>query len=254
MTGDTRKIYNEAAGSWVRREPQSLSDFTGRPAVFKLCGDVAGQAILDVGCGEGYCSRVLIEKGAGSVRAIDISESMTALAAEASPPGFDAEYQVGSATELPFEDNAFDLAIGVFVYNYLDIAGMNASMKEVYRTLKPGGRFVFSVPHPAFPFIQKQRQPPFYFDLKEAGYFTGRDQKHDGEIHRRDGAALPVQVSHKLLGDYFEGLRLAGFDSLPEVQELGVLPEHLELDREFFSPVWDIPLHIAFRIRKRESE
>ena len=40
MTKDTREMYDSNAHKWARREPNSLSDFTGRPRVFELCGDV----------------------------------------------------------------------------------------------------------------------------------------------------------------------------------------------------------------------
>lgn len=40
MNESTKDIYNENAHLWERREPNSLSDFTGRPPVFDLCSDV----------------------------------------------------------------------------------------------------------------------------------------------------------------------------------------------------------------------
>ena len=40
---------------------------------------------------------------------------------------------------LPYPDCEFDLALGVFVYNYLDIEATRQSFSEVYRVLKPGG-------------------------------------------------------------------------------------------------------------------
>lgn len=252
MTEDTRNLYNAAANRWIRNEPQSLSDFTGRPPVFELCGNVAGKTILDVGCGEGYCSRILSRQGPERIEAIDLSERMIELANSAIPPGANINYQVGSATSLPYENDTFDLAIGVFVYNYITVDEMRQSMAEVHRTLAPGGRFVFSVPHPALPFIRRACQPPFYFDLGDAGYFSSRNEKHSGEIYRRDGTALPVQVSHKVLADYFDGLRDAGFHDMPIVRELGVTAEHLEIDREFFQPVYDVPLHIVFCVHKNQ--
>ena len=108
--------------------------------------------------------------------------------------------------------------------------------------------FVFSVPHPAFAYVRRTNAAPFFFDVGSSGYFSGRNHQFQGEIHRRDGSALPVQMIHKTFADYFEALGDAGFTALPEVRELAVRPEHLELDPAFFGPVADVPLHAAFRV------
>lgn len=255
MTGggdrDTGQLYDEHAGRWQRREPSSLSDFTGRPPVFELCGDVAGLDVLDLGCGEGYCSRELAGRGARSVTGVELSEEMVELArGQESELGQGITYRQGDVTDLGDAVASYDLAVGVFVYNYLTVAGMRASFREVHRVLRPGGRFVFSVPHPSFGFLRGEAAPPFHFDVEGRGYFSGRDARFQGEIHRRDGTALPVQMIHKTFADYLEGLRAAGFTAMPDLRELRVEPEHLELDRAFFGPVADLPLHAAFRVSR----
>lgn len=248
---DTGRLYDRNASSWQRREPSSLSDFTGRPPVFQMCGDVDGLDILDLGCGEGYCAREFASRGARSVVGVELSQEMVQLAqAQESELGQGVTYRRGDVTALEDADASYDLAVGVFVYNYLDTTQMRASFGEVLRVLRPGGQFVFSVPHPAFSFIRKQPSPPFYFDVGDAGYFSGRDKQFQGEIYRRNGTALPVQMVHKTFTDYFDALRAAGFASLPEVRELGVLPQHLELDPAFFEPALDVPLHLALRVAR----
>lgn len=246
----TAAIYNKAADRWVRHGPQSLSDFTGRPVVFDLCGNVNDKTVLDLGCGEGYCARALIENGAAKVFGIDISEKMVTAAESASLANDQFNYSVGDVTDLSFESDQFDLSIGVFVYNYLNIKDMITSFKECYRVLKPGGDFVFSVPHPAFPLAQPSAKKPFFFNFEGKGYFTARDIRTFGEIYRRDGQSLPVEMTHKLFEDYMSGLAEAGFNQIPIIRELGVLSEHLEIDKEFFEPLWDKPLHLAFKTTK----
>lgn len=248
---DAGALYDKHAARWRRREPSSLSDFTGRPAVFDLCGNVSGLDVLDLGCGEGYCSRELAGRGARSVTGVELSGEMVQLArAQESELRQGIAYRQGDVTRLEDPDTSYDLAVGVFVYNYVTTAQMLASFREVRRVLRAGGHFVFAVPHPAFAFVRRDRAPPFYFDVGDAGYFSGRDARFQGEIRRRDGTALPVQMVHKTFGDYFDALRAAGFAAMPEVRELRVLPEHLALDAGFFSPVADLPLHLAIRVAR----
>ncbi len=219
--------------------------------MFDLCGPVDGLDIIDLGCGEGYCSRELAGRGARSVTGVELSDEMVRLArTQEADLGQGIKYRQGDVTKLDDADATYDLAVGVFVYNYVDTAQMRASFREVFRVLRKGGHFVFSVPHPAFAFIRKEREAPFFFDTGSEGYFSGRDRQFQGAIHRRDGSALPVQMVHKTFADYFGALRESGFSSLPEVRELAVLPEHLALDTEFFTPVADLPLHVAFRVQR----
>jgi ubiquinone/menaquinone biosynthesis C-methylase UbiE len=247
----TEELYNQTASNWVRGEPTSLSDFTARPAVLAMCEPVAGLKILDLGCGEGYCARELRQRGAKQVVAMDLSEGMIAAARsqeEKQPLGI--TYEVGCATNLErFADGELDLVIAVFLFNYLTIAQTQQCMAEVARVLRPGGQFVFSIPHPAFPYM---RQPdyPFYFQVDEHNYFSGRDSLFPGQIWKRDGSWLGVQLVHKTFQDYFEALRSAGFTTLPTLRELHVTPEHLELDPAFFTPLAGFPLHVAFQISR----
>ncbi|WP_348673184.1 methyltransferase domain-containing protein [uncultured Abyssibacter sp.] len=247
---DTEKLYDVNADKWARREPSSLSDFTGRPPVFELCGDVAGQTVLDLGAGEGYCSRELARRGAARVIGVELSGEMVASARrQDEADGYGLDFRQGDATQpVSVDDQSMDLVVAVFLYNYLTVDQMRRSFAEVHRVLRPGGRFVFSVPHPALGFIRTTHAPPFYFDVRGRGYFSGVDERFPGEIARRDGTLLPVQMVHKTFADYFDGLREAGFRALPDIKELGVTAEHLALDPEFFGPVADIPLHLGVRI------
>lgn len=248
---DTSDLYDRHASRWQRREPSSLSDFTGRPPVFEMCGEVSGLDILDLGCGEGYCSRELAGRGAATVTGVELSDEMVQLAiAQEQALAQGIRYRQGDVTVLEDPDSRYDLAIGVFVYNYLSTEQMLDSFREVYRVLKPGGHLVFSVPHPAFAYIRRECSAPFFFDVGETGYFSGRNVQHNGEIYRRSGTALPVQMVHKTVSDYLDGLRLAGFSAMPEVKELAVTPEHLAIDGDFFKPVHDLPLHMAFRVTR----
>lgn len=247
---ESEDLYDRSASRWQRRAPNSLSDFTGRPAVFELCGDVRGLRVLDVGCGEGYCTRELKSRGSAHTVGLELSGEMIRLAREQEETlaqGID--YRSGDVRELPFEDASFDLVTAVFVFNYLDAQGCGAALREIHRVLCPDGQLVFSIPHPCFPFM-RAAAAPFFFDFGSRGYFSGSDSRNAGEIHCLDGTVLPVQMVHKPIEVFFRALSEAGFTSLPELRELRVLPEHVEIAPDFFGPLVDVPLHMALRVRR----
>ena len=251
MSQSTAALYDQAATRWQRGEPVLLSDFTARPFLLEWCEPVRGRTVLDLGCGEGYVARQLKNRGAERLVGLDISEEMIRHAQEREDKEkLGIRFFPGDACDLSmFADESFDLVVAVFLFNYLQREQCSSVMAEVTRVLRPGGRFVFAVPHPSLAFLRPE-EPPFYFQREGAGYFSGRDRNFEGRIWRRDGESVPVRCVHKTLEDYFGCLRSAGFTSLPEIKELHVTDEHIALDPGFFKPLQDQPLHLAFRTRK----
>ena len=247
---DTKKVYNNNAAKWLRLEPSSLSDFTARPAVFEACGELNNRSVLDIGCGEGYCARALKQQGAGDYLGIDLSSKMieAAIAQEAHDQ-YGIEYKTCDVTTFKSE-RKFDLCIAVFLFNYTSIAAMATIMTRVYESLSTGGEFIFTIPHPFFPFIHPEKKPPFYFDGINKNYFKHVDEQFEGEIWKRNGEPLHVQCVHKTFADYFTALSKAGFNKMPDVTELTVTDEIANIDKDFFSPLINQPLHVLFKLTK----
>lgn len=264
------ELYEANSKKWVRKEPSCLSDFTARPVIFDLCEPVKDAVVLDLGCGEGYCSRELMRRGAKQVIGIDISSSSIAAAqAEEEREPMGITYLTGDSTKVEKvlrnrglareESGTFELIIAVFLFNYLTLHEMVQCMQQVRQLLKPNGRFIFSIPHPSFAFLSNP-QSSFHFERaandngRNSGYFSARDRLLPGKITRHDGTILPVQVRHKTIQDYFDALAKTGFTTLPQIQELKVTDEHLQLDSDFFGSLADVPLHMAFNITKQQLE
>ena len=96
--------------------------------------------ILDVGCGTGRNLELLAQFG-------------EAIGAEPPGPGLDQVRAMGigedtivagTATELPFEDNSFDLVTAFDVLEHLD--DDSEGLKEIHRVLRPAGHFLLTVP------------------------------------------------------------------------------------------------------------
>ena len=269
----SRTMYNKQATNWVRTEPRCLSDFTGRPVVFGMLADellhkdtgaVDKKVVLDVGCGEGYCARKVIELGASKVVGCDISGGMVLSARQTSegddrfvyyacPVGELLQGLKDHANEIGIEMNEdgpkFDIAMAVFLFNYLTTTDMEDAIQQIYQALKPGGIFVFSVPHPSMIFCHDS-DAVFHLDSKDKGYYSSRNEKILGIISTIDGTKLNIMSVHKTLGDYIKAINMAGF-SIVDVQEAGVTEEHMKLHPEFFESVNDRPLHLVFKLKKQ---
>ncbi len=79
-----------------------------------LLGELAGRAVLDVGCGSAPCARWLATQGARVV-GLDLSAGMLRHAVRAAcDTGISVPLVQADATRLPFAEGSFDLACSAF--------------------------------------------------------------------------------------------------------------------------------------------
>ena len=101
-----------------------------------------GMRLIDLGCGPGTISVGLAAAVApGALHGIDMEPSQIEMASAAAKAGGHgkAVFQVGDATDLPFEDASFDVAHCHALLNHAP--DTQAVLAEVKRVLKPGGLF-----------------------------------------------------------------------------------------------------------------
>lgn len=96
-----------------------------------------GAKVLDVGCGTGHLANVIHGFGF-QVKGVEPSQKMLEHARKNFP---DIEFVDGISGKLPFADNSFDYIVDVEVFRYLNRIDVNQSYEEMFRVLKPGGRF-----------------------------------------------------------------------------------------------------------------
>jgi ubiquinone/menaquinone biosynthesis C-methylase UbiE len=98
--------------------------------------------ILDIGCGGGRTVRRLATIASqGKVVGLDYSAASVAVSRETNAQEIEAgrvEIHQGSVASLPFPDNTFDIVTAVETHYYWP--DLPASIREVQRVLKPGGR------------------------------------------------------------------------------------------------------------------
>jgi len=199
-----RDHWEEHALAWVRwaREPDHDSYWRYHREQFLELVPPPGRLTLDVGCGEGRLTRELAARGHDLV-GIDVSPTMVAAARAHSPK---LEFVEADAAQLPFDDEAADLAVAFM--SLMDIDDMQGAVREVARVLEPGGRFVLAVVHPINSGHEVDREHPEKPLVMTENYFDRRLYRDEFE---RDGLKMTFASRHWTLEDYFAALAEAGF-------------------------------------------
>lgn len=107
-----------------------------------LAPEIAGKAVLEVGCGAGDFAFALELQG-GLVTALDFSATAIEVARrKASERGSQVVFQQADACSLPFPDEGFDVVFSCECLEHLpDPAG---AVREMARVLKPGGALILT--------------------------------------------------------------------------------------------------------------
>src|SRR5215475_11871826 len=112
---EVRALWNRVADDWQRQVGEDGDGnriLNSDPVLWALAGDVNGLTVLDAGCGTGYLSKKLHDRGA-RVTGIDFSKRMIEIVRAQHP---DMDFSVDSCSELrTLDDEHFDLVIANYV-------------------------------------------------------------------------------------------------------------------------------------------
>ena len=200
--------WDTAAESWVdfvRKGKDYYRDELNNPAFFSLLGNVRGQLVLDLACGEGYNTRKLARKDA-VVTGVDLSQRLIDLAkTEEAEDRLNIDYRLSDAARLKeFPADHFDLVTCFMAMQ--DIENYEKAISEVRRVLKAKGRFVFSIPHPCFEMIVQDGNR-----ISTNAKYFGVAEDH---IHwKMERLLKPFETTsfHRTLTDYSRVLHDNGF-------------------------------------------
>jgi SAM-dependent methyltransferase len=125
---DDGAAYERMMGVWSRLVGATFLDWVA-PA--------PGLRWLDVGCGNGAFTELLVERcAAAAIDGIDPSAAQLAFA-RARPAGRIATFHPGDAMELPFADDSFDAAVMALVIFFVPDPAKGVA--EMARVVTPGG-------------------------------------------------------------------------------------------------------------------
>ncbi len=116
--------YETPRGRWIgRREAALLLDeLEPRP----------GEAVLDVGCGTGYFTRLLASATEGPVSGVDVNSERLAYARRQAKANL--SYELADARALPYGSASFDLVVSVAALCFVEDEG--AAVRELVRVAR----------------------------------------------------------------------------------------------------------------------
>lgn len=136
------KTVDELAATYESEIPYRSAFYGERfERTLDLLAPASGERILEVGCGSGYHSRAIVERGA-ALTAIDVAERYVEQAA--SYAGGGATFAVADAERLPFPEASFDKVLMAEVLEHLP--NPEAALGEVHRVLRTQGLLVLTTP------------------------------------------------------------------------------------------------------------
>ncbi len=127
-------VYDMVFGWFLRRT---------HGTVVELAAPIAGERVLDVGCGTGSLAVALRGSvgSTGSVHGVDASPEMIEVARrKALKVGVDVDFQVGLAEAIPFPKETFDVVVSQLAIHHLPGDLKQRFFAEMYRVLKSDGR------------------------------------------------------------------------------------------------------------------
>ncbi len=185
-----------------RQRADNPNDTLEKPVVLALLGAVEGCDLLDLGCGDAGLGHELLAQGAASYLGVDGSHRMVDQAAR-HLAGTAGRVEQADIRFWTYPPGAFDRVLARLVLHYID--DIDRLFDQVWRTLRSGGLFVFSVEHPVITSSDRAwqgngaRQAWIVDDYFDSGR---RVTRWMGE---------QVVKYHRTVEDYFGGLQTAGF-------------------------------------------
>lgn len=251
-TEESYQAWNQKAEEWdiqVGDQGDRNRILNSDPVLWQFVGNVQGRVVLDAGCGTGYLSRQLSQKGA-IVTGIDFSPQMLEIARQKSKAeNLAIAWQEDSCSQLKtLQDNHFDLLISNYVL--MDLPNLEGAAQAFYRVLKPGGIAVVIFSHPCFPqgdaaTVNGDRSISYCW---QHSYF---------EQHKRQDQPWKHFTSsflwfHRPLSDYWKAFKEAGFAVIDfeEPRLNNNQADRAESEQELFN-CQTRPYSVVFKLLKR---
>jgi SAM-dependent methyltransferase len=116
-------------------------------ATLRLCGDVRGKRVLELGCGGAQAAIAFARAGAVAIGVDPSAEALALARRRCDDEGVRVDLHQGDLAALAFlRADSIDVAFSAYALAFVD--DVSRVFRQVHRVLKPNAPLVFSVPHP----------------------------------------------------------------------------------------------------------
>jgi len=228
----------------LRGNPSSANTIVEKPALFSLCPDFSGKAVLDLGCGYGENCTEISRLGATNVVGIDISKKMLEIA-EHENMCENVRFLQLSMNNLDELNQQFDIVLSSLAVHYIE--DFDSLLHSIYGLLSNNGVFIFSQEHPLTTALKKGN----YWSRDEDGnilHYNLTDYSSMGE-RRTTWIVDDVLKYHRSISYIMNALMNAGFmiervlEPLPGEEVMNQYPAY----RKYYHK----PDFLLIKVRKR---
>ncbi|CAM3280734.1 class I SAM-dependent methyltransferase [Brevibacillus invocatus] len=220
-----------------RKAEENANDTLEKPVFQELLGCVKGLRILDIGCGDANFGRECLANGCAAYVGLEGSINMVH-AGRKTLEGWDGQIVHARMEDWDYPQAEYDLVLSRLAIHY--VQDLNSLLQNIYQTLKPNGRLLFSIEHPVITSTLQPSGTRTHWVVDN--YFTEgyREQQWMGGI---------VYKYHRSIETYFIALQKAGF-VVEQLRESKPVRAHFLTD-ETYERRLRIPLFLFYSAKKK---
>ena len=174
---------------------------------------LAGQRIVELGCGAAALARTLLSRYPTShVTGLEVDQRQHAKNLASPQPHL--EFVAAGAQAIPFPDVSFDLALMLKSLHHVPVDSMAQALGEARRILKPGGHLYVSEPVYAGPFndvirlfndegvVRAQAQAALDEAIRAGGWTQAAERRFQTSMRFRDFADFEQWLMRPTFADH----------------------------------------------------
>ncbi len=230
-----RRIFNSM---YLKTDADVVEDLKITSFELDIFDNILGlskeMAILDLACGQGRHTLELARRGFKNIYGLDRSHYLINRAKQISlNEGLVANFKEGDARKLPYSTDSFDVVmiLGNSFGYFESIDDDIKILKEVFRILKPNGKFLIDVADGSY---LKENFSPRSWEWIDKNHFVCRERSLASDNERLISREVISNIKKGVIIDQFYAERLYSPENLSEIL-LKAGYKNIEIHREYIT-------------------